>query len=111
MVIYYKKSHLLGVLLNRECKGPVPTYQYLLEESVLCLGAELFSSCPQMGLFLFHVAVTVSVPSIASFPEDATTPQVCATLTGMTAVNIDVTVSATDGKLLPAKLSGRWSAG
>ena len=34
-----------------------------------------------------------------NFSEDAGPVQVCATLTGMTAIPIDLTVSATDGKL------------
>ena len=42
--------------------------------------------------------MTVAVPSTAIFCEDAGTVQVCATLTGMSAVPIDVTVSAADGK-------------
>ena len=42
--------------------------------------------------------MTVSVPSTASFLEDAGTVQVCATLTGRSAVPISVTVSVTDGK-------------
>ena len=33
-----------------------------------------------------------------SFSENAGPVQVCATLTGMTAISIDLTVSATDGK-------------
>ena len=45
-----------------------------------------------------HVVVSVSVPSTASFLENAGTVTVCATLTGMTAVPISVTVSATEGK-------------
>ena len=42
--------------------------------------------------------MTVSVPATASFSENAGTVQVCATLTGMSADPISVTVSATDGK-------------
>ena len=42
--------------------------------------------------------MTVEIPPTASFSEDAGTVQVCATLTGMSAVPISVTVSATDGK-------------
>ena len=42
--------------------------------------------------------MTVSVPATASFPEDAGTVTVCATLTGRSADSINVTVSATDGK-------------
>ena len=51
----------------------------------------------QIPLFI-HVDVTVSIPATASFSEDARTVQVCATLTGMSAVPVSVTVSATDGK-------------
>ena len=41
----------------------------------------------------------VSVPSTASYSEGDGTVQVCATLTGMTAIPISVTVSAMDGKV------------
>ena len=41
--------------------------------------------------------MTVSIPATPSFLENAGTVQVCATLTGMTADFIDVTVSATEG--------------
>ena len=50
-------------------------------------------------LFVIHVVVMVSVPATASFSEDAGTVQVCATLTGMTAIPISITVSAIDGKV------------
>ena len=42
--------------------------------------------------------MTVEIPATASVSEDAGTTQVCATLTGMTAIPISVTVSAMDGK-------------
>ena len=40
----------------------------------------------------------VEIPATESFSEDAGPVTVCATLTGMTAISIDLTVSATDGK-------------
>ena len=44
------------------------------------------------------VAVIVNLPMDTSFSEGDGSVQVCATLTGMTAIPIDLTVSATDGK-------------
>ena len=40
----------------------------------------------------------MEIPATASVSQDAGTTQVCATLTGMTAIPISVTVSAMDGK-------------
>ena len=47
---------------------------------------------------IIYVAVTVDLPMATSFSEGDGPVQVCATLTGMTAISIDLTVSATDGK-------------
>ena len=41
----------------------------------------------------------MSVPSSASFSEAVGIAQVCVSLMGLSAVPIDVTVAATDGKL------------
>ena len=58
-------------------------------------------------LIVFHVAVTVSVPSTASFSEDAGTVQVCVTLDRMSVVPIGVTVTVMDGKYFCIPVMGQ----
>ena len=50
--------------------------------------------------FILYVAVTVGIPSTEYLSEGSGTAVVCASLTGMSSIPIDVTVSATDGKIV-----------